>query len=292
MKRASETRPSDRAKQAKRVRAISIAVEGPYRTNLAKLVFFLMVSLVGMVLVLLSGTGVEAGHPEPQATPPPEARPLLIDGEKLDFEILYGAIPAGRASLEVKGRATSDGEVYRIVSRAQSNDMISLFFEVDDVIVSEVDAETLLPVFFEKRLREGPFERDEWAVYEPGGVVKTEKREYDVEPGTRDILSALYYVRGYDLEVGDEVIVKAFEGGRSYDARIRVLRRETVRTGQGDYECLVIEPDIVEGAFAKTGRMLIWLTDDALKMPVLMKSKVAVGSFVARLVGSTHGEGV
>jgi hypothetical protein len=256
------------------------------------ILIFLMVSLVGMVLVLLLGTGVEAGHPEHQATAEADARPLLIDGERLEFEILYGAIPAGRASLEVKGKATADREVYRIVSKARSNDVISLFFEVDDVIVSEVDAETSAPVFFEKRLREGPLKRDERALYEPRGVVKTDGREYRVEPGTRDILSALYYVRGHDLEVGDEIVVSTFEGGKSYDARIRVLRRETVSTGRGDYDCLVIEPDIVEGAFAKTGKLLIWLTDDALKIPVLMKSKLAIGSFIARLVGSSHGEGV
>ncbi len=281
-----------RTSQANRTRPRSIAIEEPSRSSHERCLVLLMVGLVGMVLVLLLATGVEAGHPEPQATSASEVRPLLIDGEKLEFEIFYGAIPAGRASLEVKGRVTSNGEVYRIVSRARSNDVISLFFEVDDVIVSEVDAETLVPLFFEKRLREGPFERDEWAVFEPMGVVRTDKREYRVEPGTRDILSALYYVRGHDLKVGDEVVVKAFEGGKSYDARIRVLRKETVSTGRGDYDCLVIEPDIVEGAFAKTGKMLIWLTDDALKIPVLMKSKVAVGSFIARLVGSTHGEGV
>jgi hypothetical protein len=292
MKRMTRIRPATRNGEVSKPRALTLPVEESGRANIKNIFIFLMVSLVGMVLVLLLGTGVEAGHPEPQANPTSDTKPLLIDGEKLEFEILYGAIPAGRASLEVKGRSTSDGEVYRIVSRARSNDVISLFFEVDDTIVSEVDAETSAPLYFEKRLREGPVERDERAVYGPRGVVKTADREYSVEPGTRDILSALYYVRGQDLEVGDEIVVKAFEGGKNYDARIRVLRRETVSTGRGDYDCLVIEPDLVEGAFAKTGRLLIWLTDDALKIPVLMKSKVAVGSFIARLVGSSHGEGV
>jgi hypothetical protein len=285
--------PSSPERQADPMRAVSIADWHSSRLELMRRIILLMVSLVGMVLVLLWGTGVEAGHPESQANSAGgDVRALLIDGERLDFEILYGSIPAGRATLEVKERADSDGEVYRIVSRARSNSVVSLFFEVNDVIVSEVDAESSEPLFFEKRLREGPLERDEWAVYEPRGVVKTEKSEYRIEPGTRDILSALYYVRGHDLEVGDELVIKAFEGGRSYDARIRVLRRETVSTGRGDYDCLVIEPDIVEGVFAKTGRLLIWLTDDALKIPVLVKSKVAVGSFIARLIGSTHGEGV
>jgi hypothetical protein len=256
------------------------------RLYLERALSLLKVSLVGMVLVLLAGTGLEAGHPDAQAMP------LLIDGERLDFEILCGAIPAGRASLEVKEEATPEGDVYRIVSTARSNDVVSLFFDVNDMLVSEVDADTAYPLFFEKRLREGPFKKDEWAVYEPKGVIRTGKTEYNVEPGTRDILSALYYIRGHDLEVGDEITVRTFEDGKSYDARVRVLRRERVNTCRGDCDCLVIEPDIIEGAFAKSGGLLIWLTDDALKIPVLMKSKVAIGSFIARLVGSTHGEGV
>lgn len=292
MKSTIEIRRSEKTGEGNRAEAVAIPVDDSARAVLTKIFIFLMVSLVGMVLVLLLCTGVEAGHPAGQANAEADTRPLLIDGEKLEYEILYGAIPAGRASLEVKGRASSNGEVYRITSRARSNDIISLFFKVNDVIVSEVDAETSAPLLFEKRLREGPFKRYEKVTYEPGGVARTPERDYTIDPGTRDILSALYYVRGHDLEIGDEIVVKAFEGGKAYDALVRVLRRETVSTDGGDYDCLVIEPEIVEGVFAKTGRLLIWLTDDALKMPVLMKSKVAVGSFIARLVGSSHGEGV
>jgi hypothetical protein len=224
--------------------------------------------------------------------PEPDGLPLLIDGERLEFEILYGRIPAGHAVLEVSGSQTERGDIFRITSVARSNMVISAFFKVEDVVVSEVDAVTFEPRYFEKRLREGPFRRDERATYEPGGVVRTRGETYEVDPGTRDILSALYYVRGQDLRVGQDIVVKTFEGGRNYDARVRVLRRETLRTDGHEYDCLVVEPEIREGAFAKTGKLHIWLTDDALKIPVLMKSKVKIGSFVARLVNSTHGEGV
>ena len=221
--------------------------------------------------------------------------PLLIEGERLEFEITYGGIPAGKASLEVTGLTTARGEVLRITSRAQSNDVISVFFHVDDRIISEVDASTLECIYFEKRLREGPFEKDEWAMYghsESGGVVRTKNSEYTVDPGTRDILSALYYVRGQDLKVGEDVTVSIFEGGKNYVARVKVLRSEHLSVGDDDVDCLVIEPEIMEGPFAKKGNLLIWLTDDDLKIPVLMKSKVAIGSFVAKLVRSSHWEGV
>jgi hypothetical protein len=219
------------------------------------------------------------------------AQPLLIDGERLTYEILYSSIPAGHARLEVTSRGHGDNEVYRITSTAQSNDVISLFFKVDDRIVSEVDATTFESRYFEKRLREGPNRKDERTYYDAGGVVRSGDRAIPVEPGTRDILSALYYVRGQDLRVGEDVVIHTFDGGRNYEARVRVLRRESVRTGDRDYDCLVVEPHLYEGPFAKTGRILVWLTDDDRKLPVLLKSKVKVGSFVARLVGLSYAGG-
>lgn len=219
------------------------------------------------------------------------AQPLLIDGESLTYEILYSSIPAGHARLEVTCEDQGDSEIYRITSTAQSNDVVSLFFKVDDRIVSEVDATTFEPLYFEKRLSEGPLRKQERVYYEDDGVVRLGDKAIEVEPGTRDILSALYYVRGQSLRVGDDVVVRTFEGGKSYEARVKVLRKETVRTGDRDYDCLVVEPELLEGPFAKTGRMLVWLTDDHLKLPVLMKSKVKIGSFVARLVELAYAGG-
>jgi hypothetical protein len=219
------------------------------------------------------------------------AQPLLIDGETLTYEILYSSLPAGKARLEVTSENSGDGEIYRITSTAQSNDVVSLFFKVDDRIMSEVDAATFESRYFEKRLREGPHRKDERTYYDADGIVRLGDRTIEVEPGTRDILSALYYVRGQNLRVGDDVVVQTFDGGKNYEARIRVLRKERVRTGDRDYDCLVVEPEVHEGPFAKTGRMLVWLTDDHLKLPVLMKSKVTIGSFVARLVGLTYAGG-
>ena len=50
------------------------------------------------------------------------------------------------------------------------------------------------------------------------------------------------------------------------------------------FDCLVIEPVLETSAiFENTGKLTIWLTDDNFRMPVLMRSKVAVGSFEAVL---------
>jgi len=211
--------------------------------------------------------------------------PLLIPGESLEYSIRYGAIPAGHARLTVEFHERPGGGLYRITSVARSNDLVSVFFEVDDRVTAELDADTYHLRRFEKDLREGPFERH--VVFTPEErTVRDGERRPGPEPGTPDVLSALYYVRARDLRVGDEVDFEAFEGGRVYRARVKVIGEEEVTTPAGSFDCLVIEPDIEEGVFGKTGRLVMWITNDALKVPVLVKSSTRIGSFVAELVGA------
>ena len=52
----------------------------------------------------------------------------------------------------------------------------------------------------------------------------------------------------------------------------------------------MIEPMVVEGGLFKSeGSIIVWLTDDAVKMPVKVKTKVIIGSIDAEL---TNYEGV
>ena len=96
-------------------------------------------------VVVVESAAMTAEQSLPRESAGSEHGLLIVDGEKLEFEIYYGAIPAGHASLEVQSDRTEDGEIYRITSAAQSNDAVSLFFDVDDRAVSEVDAATHEP---------------------------------------------------------------------------------------------------------------------------------------------------
>jgi hypothetical protein len=72
--------------------------------------------------------------------------------------------------------------------------------------------------------------------------------------------------------------------GKNHQLGVRVLRRERIKVSAGSFDCIVIEPGLTAaGVFKQEGKLTIWLTDDARHMPVLMKSKVAVGSIVAEL---------
>jgi hypothetical protein len=67
-----------------------------------------------------------------------------------------------------------------------------------------------------------------------------------------------------------------------------VLAREKLRTAFGERMAWKLEPhQQYEGVFAKKGRLWVWISDDAGRLPLLMKSTLTIGSIAARLVEYT-----
>ncbi len=210
-------------------------------------------------------------------------------GERLSFEIKYGFISAGTAILGIPGTVTERGyECYRIVSVAESNSFFSVFFTVRDVAESYLDTRELVPRRFEKRLREGDFRAHDLVLFDHDRHValypKRDNRVIPISVGAQDILSSLYYVRMMDLAVGRSVFIDNHADKKNYPLEIKVLRKERIKVPAGRFDCIVVEPSMRNaGLFSHEGRLTVWLTDDAARIPVLMKSKIFVGSIAAVL---------
>jgi hypothetical protein len=212
------------------------------------------------------------------------------EGEKLVYSVQYGIVSAGDASLEVRNIASLDSAAcYRIVSNARTNDVFSVFFKVRDRFESYLDTTHLYSLRYEKHVREGKFKRDEVVDFDQRRHVAIYKdREVPIAPRTQDVLSAMYYVRTLPLEVGQSISVANHTDGKNYPLVIKVLREETVTVDAGTFDCVVVEP-ILRGPaiFTQKGRLTVWFTNDKYKLPVLMKSKVVIGSVAAVLTEYT-----
>jgi len=208
-------------------------------------------------------------------------------GESLRFSIEYGLIKAGSAWLEVAAMETYRGRAcYHIVSRAESNDFMTKIYKVRDRIDSLIDAEGLYSYRYKKRLREGSYNKDYDAAYDPatGKVKYTDGKTFDMTPFSKDGLAAFYYVRFVPLEVGKDIVIPHHSDQATADIVVKVHGKETVDTPAGKFNCFVIEPVMSAGGlFKNSGRLTIWVTDDARRIPVLMKSKIPVGSIDAVL---------
>ena len=207
-------------------------------------------------------------------------------GEKLVFSVQYGLITAGEATLEIRNVATMGGRAcYRIVSDARTNEFFSKFYQVRDRYESCMDTSELYSVHYEKHVREGKFKRDEAVDFDQAGHRAVYKdKVVPVPPRVQDVLSALYYVRTLPLEPGQRVAIANHTDGKNYPLIVKVHRRERIKVDAGEFDCLVVEPILRgPGVFTQKGRLTVWLTDDEVRMPVMMKSKVVIGHVAAVL---------
>jgi hypothetical protein len=214
-------------------------------------------------------------------------------GERLSFDINYGFINAGTASMEVAKLIEFDGRpCYQIVTHALSNSFFSSFYKVEDEVESIIDAVGIYSWRFQKVLREGSYRAERmYAFDQKEHSVVYGKDTIQVAPFCQDALSVLFWVRTQSLEVGKSLFVDNFVDGKKYRLEVRVLKKERISVSAGTFDCIVVEPLTQSvGVFKHEGTLTVWLTDDRLRLPVLMKTKIMVGSISAELTDFKLGE--
>lgn len=248
--------------------------------------------LRSLVLVLLLAGLVPPG-PAAAVDAAAAAPTVFGPGEKMTFSIDYGIINAGDGSLEVLELGDFAGRtVYRIESKANSNRFFSSVYKVRDKIQTYIDVEFLHSVYFYKRLREGDYRKTEEITFDHGAgkAVYADGRTFDTVPGVQDVLSAFFYVRNLDLAPGKVYSVPAHASRKTYDLKVVVHGRERVEVKAGVFDCFVVEPMLEgEGLFKHEGKLTMYITDDAHRVPVLIRTKVPVGSIDVQLTAYRPG---
>jgi hypothetical protein len=233
--------------------------------------------------------------------PAASAFPGLVAGETLEYDIYWGAIYVGKSYLRIENVVEiSSRPAWHIVSEAKSGSFLANFYKVDDRNDSWMDVADFTSYGYYKKISEGKHYFNEWVVFDvPGRRVYGEKMskkrqlnpiEAPLERPVNDVLSALYRMRAMDLKPGGDV---ELDVNTKRDWRIRIKagkKLEKVSVPFGKKKCLLFEPMAgEEGIFvAKAGRrMLVWITDDELKLPLMLKAEIFIGSVTAKLVKRT-----
>jgi hypothetical protein len=217
--------------------------------------------------------------------------------EKLIYDLTWTGISAGTASLEF----IESGDKVKIISSAQSADWVSVFYTVDDRIVSTLSKNTSQssigrPTNYRMKIREGKHRRDKEVIFDLQknraqyiDYLQNEKKETDIPPSVFDPISGFYFLRTLRLEVGKPVYITIFDSKKVWNVEVQVLRRERIALPIGTFNTIVVKPLMQsEGIFYRKGEILIWLTDDTRHIPVKLQSKVAVGNISATLIQGNY----
>lgn len=209
-------------------------------------------------------------------------------GEKLTFSIGWEFINAGTAILSVEEITNiEETSCYRISAVTNSNAFFSTLYKVRDRLESYVDMNGIYPLRYIKKTYEGGYQRNFTVNFDH----KNQKASIaDVDSGNseiviprylQDMISSFYFVRTQSMDEGKDIQLSVFDNGRYKDVTVKVVKREHISVDAGEFDCILVKTPI--GPFNNKSDLNIWLTDDARHIPVLMKSKIVIGSVRAEL---------
>lgn len=220
-------------------------------------------------------------------------------GEKLEYQISWGLITAGYATLEVKPDERVGDQPARVFGMtASSTAFLDKLFKVRDTFTSYVAPDLSHSLKYEQQQQEGHYHRNLSVTFDAAAktaqaTINDKKRTpCEIQPGTFDPLSAMYALRGRTFKLGEVIELPISDGKKCVLGRGTVVREEAIKTAAGKFETFVLEPDFkdVSGVFKKSpgAKIHVWFTKDARHLPVKVASKVFIGSFTAELIKITE----
>jgi hypothetical protein len=213
-------------------------------------------------------------------------------GERIKYEICWQFIIAGYATLEIPDIVTvNERPCYHIVATAWSTAFLDTFFKVRDVNESFMDKGSLCSLLFCSKISEGNFRASEKVYLDHPGrrfripQIAGPDKTGPIAAWSQDVLSALYFLRTQNLGVGQTYYFSTQSQDKNWPLEINVVRREKVRVPAGEFDCFMVEPKLIPeaGIFKAKGKLYVWFTADERRLPVLMRSKIVIGSIDARM---------
>jgi glycosyltransferase involved in cell wall biosynthesis len=203
-------------------------------------------------------------------------------GERMEYDVKFGAIKVGSAHMEVVALDNLRGRpAWHTAFFVQGGNFL---YRVNDVYESWMDAETLSSLRFIQQLQEGGKETERrFEIYPERSVfIQTSKKPAKEEPSVSAPLddgSFLYFLRTIPLVVGQTYDFNRYFRPDRNPVRIRVLRKERVNVPAGTFNAIVVQPVIkTKGIFSENGHAEVWLSDDDRHIMIQLKSRLSFGS--------------
>src|ERR1700690_1361534 len=226
----------------------------------------------------------------------------LQPGETLTYDIPWSNIgTAGTATMETKEGTLPDGkQVLMFIVTTHSAGLVDTFYRVNDKLESVFDPGIMQSLKFSLDETHGKRKRSRKLVFNHANKTAISRVNDDppetlaIPDKTQDALSSLYYLRTRDdFIVGKPIIIQVHDSGKNWSVEVQTVGREKVTTPAGKFATIKVRTfPKYEGVFMNKGEIFIWLTDDSRKIPVLMKSTIAIGSIVSTLTKMEPGKDI
>lgn len=214
---------------------------------------------------------------------------IMGDDNILVFRVTYlGLFPAGEARLENIGEELYQGKkAYHLSAQAYPLDFLSSVFNVQAQVDSYIDAGKLHTLKFMQRLSlpGKPQEEKEVLYDQDKNYMELKGVRRQILPNTQDPLSAIFYIRHQNFELGKVFDLNINTNQKNYQLYAKVTERKEYFLRSEKVMVWVLEAIIRrrdKNPYHKT-TMKLWLVDDSLRTPILIKAMTNIGHITARL---------
>ncbi|MEK6597103.1 MAG: DUF3108 domain-containing protein [Gemmatimonadota bacterium] len=214
-----------------------------------------------------------------------EAYPFGV-GERFQYSAKLGFLRLGTGTIQVAGVDT----VRSVPSFIFRFSLVggNILYRINSVLESRTGiADFRSRRFTQDNNENGRIFQRHYDIYPDSGFYRLEGSP-DPQPTVDrplDDAAFLYFVRSFPLEVGRTYELDYYFRKEKNPLRITVEKREQMELPDGTkVGCLVVRPVMGDrGMFAERSDARIWLTDDARRIPVQIRTRYPFGTVILRL---------
>jgi hypothetical protein len=238
------------------------------------------------------------------AAPPPvnaqrasarsEAAVPFKAGETLTYDVSWSSLlVAGKATATVvEKRPSSSSTAYYIVAEGRPLPLLARLYKLYYKMDTLVDSFTLLSQGGSLYSEEGAahqlgstrFDRLARRAFYERQQETTAKADFPMPADTQDGLAALYTVRSRSFKAGEAFTTPVADSGALYTVKVDVGAPAQVKVPLGEFAAWNLKAGITDAQGKPVWKnIVVWISDDARRLPVKLEAELPVGQFVLAL---------
>ncbi len=251
------------------------------RSSLAK-------ALVAGLLALPAASVIFARQGNPPAQDPKFPYP-----SKLTYDVTWRMLTAGNATVELKAPNSNN---WNLTLDLASAGLVSRLYRVLDSYKVSMDSHfcgesavldgqegkkrTISRLTLDNHRHKADFEERD--------LIRntTEHKEFEIPPCTYEITGALIALRIMNVAPGKTVTLPITDGKKLAYAKVEAQAHENITVSGKNYSTVRYEAFLFDNIlYKRKGRMFMWVTDDALRLPVQFRLQMGfpIGSILVEL---------
>ena len=219
--------------------------------------------------------------------------PFII-GEKLEYDLSWGFIPVGLATMEVHSIVNYDKKSCILLKFfVRTNSFADSFYKVRTTIESVISQDVSKSLSYRKAQQEGKTKKNIFVKFDYDKLKAFYREEngasssIPIPVNVFDPLAIAYSFRLKELHENQTIQIPTCDGKNFRQMLIKTGKRKVISVPAGKFSAIETIPEMknLKGVFQKSpeGILRVWYSQDKSKLPVKISSKVIVGSFNAKL---------